>query len=64
MTPEDLKAWRLSLGLTQQQAADTLGMTRQGYQLLEYGRYPIDRRTALACAALEHGLEPYISRSA
>lgn len=52
MKPEDLKSWRQSMRLSQKEAAEALGMTRQGYQLLEYGKYPIDRRTELACERL------------
>ena len=53
--------------LTQQAAADALGIRLSNYQILERGRKfgiddaprAIDRRTALACAAIAAGLEPY-----
>ncbi len=65
MTPADLKAWRKRMGYTQQEAAAALGMSAAGYQQLESGRnkgtgkqFAPDKRTALACAAIEAGLPP------
>ena len=65
MTPADLAAWRASLGLSQRAAAAALGVTLATYQALERGRawgterpLLIDRRTALACAAIRAGLAP------
>lgn len=64
-TAADLAAWRAALGWSQRQAAAALGLTLKGYQELERGcRFssglpaPIDRRTALACAALAARLPP------
>ena len=67
MTADQLKEWRQSLNLTQQAASDALGIRLSNYQILERGRKfgiddaprAIDRRTALACAAIAAGLEPY-----
>lgn len=64
MTPDQLKLWRVeTMRLTQQQAADTLGVRLNTYQSWERGQswttgkpITIDRRTELACAALAAGL--------
>jgi DNA-binding XRE family transcriptional regulator len=65
MTPEDLKKWRQDMGYNQREAADALGLTLPAYQQKEKGvswitKKPIviDRRVALACAALKAGLAP------
>lgn len=47
-TPTKLKAARKRLGLTQAQMAHELGITLSGYQRMEYGERPIERRTDLA----------------
>lgn len=66
MTHAELLAWRNSLQLTQRAAAAALGITLKAFQELERGenfvtRQPtvIDRRTALACAALAAGLREW-----
>ncbi len=67
MTPADLRAWQAQMGYTQPMAADALGMSRSGYCDLIAGLRrasgtpieQIDRRTALACAAIMHGLPPW-----
>lgn len=51
-TQEDLKAWRSAQGWTQAKAAEELGISRESLINLEKGKYPIDRRTMLACLAL------------
>jgi len=48
MQPEDMKAARKSLGWTQQQLADALGMSRKAIVEMEGGKAPIEKRTALA----------------
>ena len=65
MTPADLRAWQLSMGYTQQCAADALGVSRATYtdwingQSRTTGKaITIDRRTELACAAISAGLVP------
>ena len=65
MTPADLRAWQAAMGYTSQdQAADALGISVSGYKDLVGGVRrttgkpitQIDRRTALACAAIAAGL--------
>jgi len=65
MTNEELRAWRTAIGITQQAAADALGVTLATFQQWERGTsfatgkpVKIDRRTSLACAAIRAGLEP------
>jgi len=60
MTCTDLSEWRARLAMSQRAAAECLGITLPSYQEIERGyRFrsgapaPIDRRTELACAALE-----------
>lgn len=64
MKPADLAAWRAQMAYTQRQEAAALGVTLATYQRLERGAewadgaaVTIDRRTALACAALAAGLD-------
>lgn len=56
MTPDDLKHWRASLGLSQRAAAAALGVTLPTYQYMESGIsgkfIEIDLRTELACKYL------------
>ena len=66
MTPADLAAWRAHMAYSQRAAAAALGVTLATYQRLERGAewtdggaVTIDRRTALACAALAAGLTPW-----
>ena len=59
MTPDDLRAWQASQGYTYTTAAQALGMARSNYALMLAGRTDIDQRTALACAALAAGLQPW-----
>jgi len=65
MTPENFKHWRKKNGLTQQQAADALGLIRltvtnyeRGTRLGSGSEIKIPRTVALACAAIEAGLKP------
>ena len=69
MTSVDLAAWRAQMTYTQRQAAAALGITLPTYQRLERGAewadgapVTIDRRTALACAALAVGLDEWSPR--
>lgn len=57
MTPEDLKAWQASHGYTYDSAAKALGIARATFARLVSGEVQIDRRTALACAAISAGLD-------
>lgn len=66
MTSEQLKAWQLAMGYSNQEAATALGMGLSGYVQLRTGRdrstnqpKAIDRRTELACAALAKKLGPW-----
>jgi hypothetical protein len=56
MTSDDLRAWQLHMGYIYDTAAAALGMSRRAYAGLVNGHTSIDRRTALACAALAAGL--------
>lgn len=65
MTNDRLRTWRTDMGYTQQVAADALGVTLATFQQWERGTsfatgkpVKIDRRTALACAAIRAGLAP------
>lgn len=55
-----LRDWQKRMGFTYDDAAAALGMSRAGYSFLLAAKDPvfIDLRTALACAAIEHGVEP------
>lgn len=64
MTPENFKAWRRKMTLSQRAAANALGVALSTLQTWERGTafatgkpVEIDRRTALACAALAAGIE-------
>ena len=64
MTPEALKAWSKRLGLTQQAAANALGVSLRMYAYYEKGHredgrtVEIPRTVALAAAAVAFGLPP------
>lgn len=64
MSPDDFKAWRARMGYSQRAAAKALGVALNTMQAWERGvafhtgkPVAIDRRTALACAALAAGLD-------
>ena len=66
MTPDDLRAWQAAMGYTYDSAAAALGVSRSTYadwlagQSRTTGKpITIDRRTALACAAIAAGLEEW-----
>lgn len=54
MTPNDLKQWRERLGLTQEQAAALLGVSRPTYQRYEYGTI-FNRTVPRTIAAAAYG---------
>lgn len=63
MKPEDFKAWRFALGLSQQAAATALGISKSSVELYERGSRRDDGRqveipttVALACSAVWHRL--------
>lgn len=59
MTPAGLKRWRTHLRLTQQQAADRIGVVLRHYSDFERGVDPIPLRIRLACAAIALGVTDY-----
>ena len=59
MTPDDLRAWQAQMGYTYEKAAEALGISRSGFAKLLAGDHAIDKRTALACAAIAAAMEPY-----
>ena len=48
MQPDELKAFRKALGLTQEEMGNAIGMSRKLIVEMEAGRAPIEQRTALA----------------
>lgn len=65
MTTTEFRAWHKTMGYSSWTAgAEALGMSRSGYAKLLGGRVKIDRRTALACAAIEAGLKEWEPRAA
>ena len=61
MTP--FSAWRSRLGLSKSEAARILGLSRNSVIAYETGRRPLPRHVALACAAVEEGIEPIIAQA-
>jgi DNA-binding XRE family transcriptional regulator len=64
MTPEDFKAWRKGLGLSQKKAADALGLKNRIVQYYERGerdgeKVKIPKHVRLACYALSQGVNDY-----
>lgn len=64
MEPADFKKWRKTLGLSQKEAADALGLKRRMIQYYEKGERDgeavvIPRSVALACYALAQGVANY-----
>lgn len=59
MTAAELSAWQAHMGFSYTTAAKALGVNRATYARLLAGESGIDRRTALACAAITAGLEPW-----
>ena len=62
-TPDGLRAWQKRMGFTYETAAAALGMGRSGYGSLVQGDSTIDRRTTLACLAIEMGISPFTSNT-
>lgn len=58
MTPDHLRAWQTAMGYTYADACKALGVGSSTYARMLAGA-AIDRRTALACAALAANLEPW-----
>ena len=59
MQTADFNAWHKAMGYTYEAGAEALGMSRSGYHKLLSGLSAIDRRTALACAAIAAGLKEW-----
>lgn len=59
MTPDQLRSWQAHMGYTYETAAEALGMSRSGYAKMVLGQAAIDLRTALACAAIAAGVQPW-----
>ncbi len=64
MVPDAFKHWRKSLGLSQKQAAEALGLKRRVVQYYEKGErdgepVAIPKTVRLACYALAEGCEDY-----
>lgn len=59
MTPDQLRFWQAKMGYTYETASEALGMSRSGYAKMVLGLASIDRRTALACAAIAAGMQPW-----
>lgn len=62
MTPADLRAWQAHMGYTYETAAEALGISRSGFAKMLSGESPIDKRTALACAAIAVGLDSWAQK--
>lgn len=60
MTPADMRAWRASMGYTQQQAAQALGVSLRTIKAWEAGFAAPPAFLGLACAALAAGLGPWV----
>jgi DNA-binding XRE family transcriptional regulator len=56
MVPKSFKAWRERLSLSKYAAAKELGLSYNGLQAYENGKSSIPRHIALACAAIEAGI--------
>ena len=64
MSPENFKAWRKSLGLSQKEAAHALGLRRRIVQYYEKGSrdgvaVEVPKTVRLACFALAKGCNDY-----
>lgn len=58
MTAADFRDWRARLRLNRSEAAAVLGLGRNQPERYEDKGQPIPRYIALACAAVERGIEP------
>ncbi|GKS93226.1 hypothetical protein [Acidovorax sp. SUPP2825] len=56
MTSDDLRAWQSAMGYSYAQAHAELGVSSATYARMLSAGASLDRRTALACAALAAGL--------
>jgi DNA-binding XRE family transcriptional regulator len=58
VTADSLFSWRTRLGLNKSEAAQALGLSRNGYMAYENNQTRIPLHIALACAAIAYGLPP------
>jgi DNA-binding XRE family transcriptional regulator len=56
----DLKAWRSSLGISQEKAANLLGVHRVTYTRWETGAKPVPKLVEIACKSYLDILKPII----
>lgn len=56
--PDALREWQKRMGLTFDAAAQALDIGRTTYAEMLNGESRIDLRTALACRAIEKGIDP------
>ncbi|MEM6670544.1 MAG: helix-turn-helix transcriptional regulator [Pseudomonadota bacterium] len=54
-----LNAWRATMGFTQKEAAEALGVTSRTWRNWEAGVHEVPKSTWLAMAALYRGIEPW-----
>jgi len=64
MKPSDFKRWRKSLGFSQKEAAEALGLKRRVVQYYEKGdrdgkKVEIPKTVRLACFAISNGCPDY-----
>lgn len=59
MTTDDLRAWQLSMNFSNSAAVRALGVKTSAFADMLEGKDPIERVTALACAAVAAGSEPW-----
>jgi DNA-binding transcriptional regulator YiaG len=57
MSPDELKAWRARLGLSQAGLAEALGLSKRTYEAWEQGRFAIPAYLELAFCELERRLK-------
>ena len=53
LEPEQLKAWRLQLSLSQAQAASLIGISHRHYNYLELGHTPVSKMIAMSCILIK-----------
>lgn len=58
MTGDKLRAWRKRMDWIQAEAAEALDISLRMFRYYETGEHPVPHAIALACAAIELGIEP------
>ncbi len=59
MTPDDLRAWRKEMKLSQEKAGTRLGYGKTTIYYFEKGTQEIPLAVGYACAAIKSGMRPY-----